>query len=95
MGDEARGDVAIQGIWKRGETCILDICVTDTDAKAYKGLSSRTVLEAAARVKKAKYLKACLDQRRTFAPLAYSVNGMAGVKVCFFESASPLPWWQS
>ena len=46
----------------------MDICVTDTNAKAYKGLSSRTVLEAAAWVKKATYLKACLDQQHTFAP---------------------------
>ena len=59
--------------------------MTDTDAKAYKGLSSRTVLEGAARVKKAKYLKACLDQQRTFMPLAYSVDGMAGVEARAFE----------
>ena len=38
MGNEARGDVAIRRLWKRGETCTLDICVTDTGAKAYKGL---------------------------------------------------------
>ena len=54
--------MAIQGLWKRGETCILDIYVTDKDVKANKGLSLRAVIEAAARVKKAKYLKACLDQ---------------------------------
>ena len=42
-------------------------------------------MEAAARVKKAKYFKACLDQQRTFAPLAYSVNGMAGVEVRTFK----------
>ena len=77
--------MAIQGLCKRGETCILDICVTDTDAKAYKGLSLRTVLEAAVRVKQVKYLKACLDQRHTFAPLAYSVDGMAGVEARTFE----------
>ena len=85
MGDKARGDLAIQGLWKRGETCILDICVTDTDAKAYRHLFSRAVLEVAARVKNAKYLKACLDQRRTFMPLAYSVDGMAGIEARAFE----------
>ena len=52
------GDVAIQGLWKRGRTCIFEICVTHTNATAYKGLSSRAVIEAAAWVKKAKYLKA-------------------------------------
>ena len=59
--------MAIQGLWKHGKTCILVICVTDTDAKAYKGLSLRTVVEAVAQVKNAKYLKTCLDQQRTFA----------------------------
>ena len=43
------------------------------------------MIEAAAQVKKAKYLKACLDYRRTFAPLAYSVDGMAGYKARTFE----------
>ena len=70
----------------------MDVCVADTDAKAYKDLSSRTVLEAATRVKKTKYLKACLDQRRTFTPLAYKVDSMAGAKARAFEKriASPL-----
>ena len=71
--------MAIQGLWKRGEVCILDICVTDTDTKAYKGLSLRTVLEAAVWVKKPTYLKVCLDQQHTFPPLAYFVDNMAGV----------------
>ena len=56
------GGVVIQGLWKRNKTCILEICVTDTDAKAYKGLSSRTMLDAVAWVKQTKYLKVCLDQ---------------------------------
>ena len=85
MGDKARGDAAIQGVWKRNKTCILDICVTGTDAKAYKDLSLRTVLEAETWAKKAKYLKVYLDKRHTFAPLAYSVNGMAGVESRAFE----------
>ena len=42
-------------------------------------------MEGAAQVKKAKYLKACLDQQRTFTPLAYSVDGMAGVEARAFE----------
>ena len=77
--------MAIKGLWKRGETCILDICVTDEDAKAYKGRSLRTVLEVAAWVKKAKYLKTCLDQRCTFALLSHSVDGMAGHGARTFE----------
>ena len=80
-----RGDVVIQGLRKRGKTCILGICVTYTGAKAYKGLSLSSVLEAAVWVKKAKYLKACLEQRDIFVPLAYSVDRMAGVEACTFE----------
>ena len=62
------------------------------DTKAYKGLSLRTVLEAAAWVKEAKYLRTFLDQQRTFVPLAYSVDSMAGAKARAFEKriASPL-----
>ena len=65
-----KGYLAIQGLWKRNNTCILDIYVTDTDVKAYTGLSVGTMLEAAALAKKAKYLKACLEQRRIFVSLA-------------------------
>ena len=77
--------MAIQELCKCDETCILDICVTDTDVKAYKELSSRTVLDTAMWVKKAKYLMSCLDKRRTFAPLAYFVDGMAGAEACTFK----------
>ena len=59
--------------------------MTDTDLEAYKGLSPRSVLKAAEQVKRAKYLKACLEQRCTFMPLAYFVHGMVGVKACAFE----------
>ena len=85
LGDEARGDVAVHGLWKKGETCILDICVTDMDAKSYASCASKKVLERAAKKKKDKYLEACLERRRTFAPLAYSVDGMACKEAKTFE----------
>ena len=43
-----KGGVAIQELWKHGETCILDVCVMDTDTKAYRSLFLRSVLESAA-----------------------------------------------
>ena len=49
------------------------------------GLSLRTVLEAVARVKMATYMKTCLEQQCTVTPMSYSVNTMAGIKVCAFE----------
>ena len=76
-GDEARGDVMVHGLWKPGADCILDIRVTDTDARSYHNISSAKVLERAAKVKKDKYLEACLQKRRSFMPIVYSVDGMA------------------
>ena len=43
------------------------------------------MLERAAKKKKDKYLDACLERRRTFAPLAYSVDGMACKEAKAFE----------
>ena len=77
IGDEARGNVKVHGLWDKGSDCILDIQVTDTDARSYQSISSEKVLERAAKVKKSKYLEACLERQRSFMPLVYSVDGMA------------------
>ena len=84
-GHESRGDVAVHGLWKRGKTCILDIVATDTDAKSYELASSRSTIKGAARKKKKKYLDACLERRKTFMPLSYSVDGMDGKETKVFE----------
>ena len=84
-GEEARGDVAVHGLWKRGQTCIMDIRVTDTDAKSYANSSSAKVLERAAKVKRDKYAEACNERRRSFAALVYSVDGLAGKEARAFE----------
>ena len=76
-GDEARGDVLVYGLWRKGQGCVLDVRVTDTDAKSYQSSSSAKVLEAAAKAKRDKYAEACIERRRTFTPLVYSVDGMA------------------
>ena len=76
-GDEARGDIAAHGLINRSETCIMDMRVTDTDSKSYSSSSSEKVLERAAKLKKDKYLQPCLERRRSFIPLVYSVDGMA------------------
>jgi hypothetical protein len=83
--DEARGDIAVHGLWEKGKTCILDIRITDTDAKSYAGSSSAKVLEKAAKAKKDKYEAACIARRRTFTPLVYSVDGMACKEALAFE----------
>jgi hypothetical protein len=77
LGDEARGDIGAHGFWKRGRTTIFDVQVCDTDAKSYGNCNSKKVLEGAACRKKDKYEEACLELRRDFTPMIYSVDGVA------------------
>jgi hypothetical protein len=84
-GDEARGDVKVHGLWKKGQDCIIDVRITDTDSKSYASSSSEKVLERAAKLKKDKYLAACLERRRSFVPLVYSVDGMPCKEAKAFE----------
>ena len=59
------------------------------------------MLERAAKAKKDKYLQPCLDRRRSFVPLVYSVDGMACREAHAYEKrvASLLvtkwDWWYS
>ena len=56
----------------------MDVRLTDTDAKFYRGSTSAKVLEKVAHEKRARYEKACLEQRRSFMTLVYSIDGMTG-----------------
>ena len=85
LGDEARGNVLVQGLWERGSGYLLDIRITDTDASSYLSQTSKKVLERTAKVKKDKYLQLCLDRRRSFTPVVYSVDGMACKEAKAFE----------
>jgi hypothetical protein len=72
-----RGNVLIRGFWTHRTDCIIDVRVTDTDAK--KSNLSRDpakVLEAHKREKKRKYLKDCLEQRHHFTPFVVSTDGL-------------------
>ena len=78
VGGEERGDVLVHSLWEKGCGCVPDIRITDTDARSYQSIASHKVLERAAKVKKAKYNEACLEQHRSFMlPLVYSVDGLA------------------
>ena len=46
---------------EKGDSCILDVRVTDMDAKSYYGSTFAKVLEKAAREKRAKYKKLALS----------------------------------
>ena len=52
-----RGDLLIRGLWIRGTDCIIDVRVTDTDAKSNSFKDSAKVLAAREREKKKKYLE--------------------------------------
>ena len=84
-GDRARGDVLVHRLWKRGEGYVLDVRITDTDQPTYRGSSSEKVLERQVKAKKDFYLQACVERRRSFAPLVYSVDGMAAKEAKAFE----------
>ena len=75
---DERGDVLVRGLWERSTDCILDVRVTDTDAKSYRAKSPKNVLAAQENSKKKKYLAPCLAQRRHFTPFVVSCDGLLG-----------------
>jgi hypothetical protein len=75
---ESRGDVSAHGFWKRGTTAIFDVRITDTDAPTYRNQDPVKVLASHEKLKKDKYLDKCLERRRQFTPLVFSVDGLRG-----------------
>ena len=74
---EERGDASCHGFWERGRTTIFDMRITDTDARSYRKKEFAKVLEQHEKEKKDKYLQNCLEMRKDFTPMAYSVDGIA------------------
>ena len=52
--------------------------ITDTDAKSYRKKDLGKVLLQHEKEKKDKYLRTCLELRKDFTPMVYSVDGIAG-----------------
>jgi hypothetical protein len=75
---EERGDASCHGFWERGRTCIFNMRITDTDAKSYRKKEPTKVLEQHEKEKKDKYLQNCLEMRKDFTPMVYSVDGIVG-----------------
>ena len=75
---DTRGDVAVHGFWRRGTTAIFDVRITDTDAPTYRSHDPIKVLRRHEKEKKTKYLAPCLERRRHFTPLVFSVDGLQG-----------------
>ena len=75
---DARGDVLIRGLFQRATDCILDVKVSDLDAKSYSKRAPAAALRSLERAKKRQYLQPCLEQRRHFVPFVASVDGLLG-----------------
>ena len=75
---EERGDAGVHGFWQRQRTAIFDVRITDTDARSVRGRDYTKILAAHEKEKKTKYLQSCLQMRKDFTPLVYSVDGIAG-----------------
>jgi hypothetical protein len=68
----------IRGLWARGTDFIIDVRVTDTDAKSNLSKDPAKVLANHEREQKKKYLEACLGQRRHFTPFVVSTDDLLG-----------------
>jgi hypothetical protein len=77
---EERGDVLIRGLWQQGTDAIIDVRITDLDAKSNISRAPMKVLAAHEREKKRKYLEPCLEQRRHFSPFVVSTDGLIGIE---------------
>eukprot|EP00957_Ditylum_brightwellii_P190446 14497334-Ditylum_brightwellii.AAC.1 len=65
-------------LWKRQTDCILNIRITNTDAKSYISRPMQSVLAAQEKEEKDKYLQACLEQQHHFLLFVVSADGMLG-----------------
>ena len=75
---DERGDLHIRGFWNKGTDTIVDVRVTNVDAPTYLPHSVDTVLERQETEKKQKYVKKCLEQRKSFTPYVTSIDGVIG-----------------
>jgi hypothetical protein len=75
---QSRGDVAAHGFWDKDTTAIFDVLITDTDASSHLDRTPAKVLLRGEQLKKNKHEAACLERRRHFTPLVFSVDGMRG-----------------
>ena len=80
MDPDLRGDIGVHRFWKRGTATIFNVRITNTDAPTYRATDPTQVLLTHEKRKKEKYNQLCLDRRRHFTPLVFSVDGMRGAE---------------
>lgn len=59
-------------------TAIFDVRITDTDVSSQRQKDPHKILLQHENEKKRRYLKPCLEARRQFTPLVFSVDGLLG-----------------
>mmetsp|Transcript_13619 Transcript_13619/g.19848 ORF Transcript_13619/g.19848 Transcript_13619/m.19848 type:complete len:155 (-) Transcript_13619:31-495(-) len=72
------GDVGIRGLWQRQTDCIIDVRITDSDAKSYRNRTIANHLKAQEAEKKKKYHFLCQENRKNFSPFVATVDGVLG-----------------
>ena len=65
---DKRGDLHICSFWNKGTDTIVDVRITHVDAPSYLAHPVDKVLERQEQEIKKKYVKKCLEQRKTFTP---------------------------
>eukprot|EP00957_Ditylum_brightwellii_P032066 2431563-Ditylum_brightwellii.AAC.1 len=73
---ELRGDISIWGLWRRQIEAIMDVMVTNSDAKSYLPKLVKTCLEDHEKERKDKYLKLCMEHRKDFTPFVCTADEM-------------------
>jgi hypothetical protein len=83
----------VRGFWTAGaDWIILEVRVTDADAKSHCKRTPFKVPEHQEKEKKRKHLGACLENRGHFTPFVLSVDGLLGreAKTCAKRLAAKL-----
>ena len=58
--------------------CVFELLILSTDTASYDGRHPHKIMSQHERSKKEKYIEACLERRRHFMPLVFSVEGVMG-----------------
>ena len=75
-----RGDLLIRSLFDKQTSCVIDVRITDGDSPSRLSSSPAKVILSQEKEKKRKYLTACLEQRRHFAPYVCDVYGLLGAE---------------
>ena len=66
----------MHSFWKTGNCGVFNVWVTDTDSLYHRDVLPHNCLARHKKQKKKRYLKHCLDQKRSFTPLVFSADGL-------------------